>query len=98
MAAFHPLRTLVTRGTLRPMQSRGIIKWIDKQWDAYPNARNWLGLIVAAGWLPLMIIGWQTTTVTIAVLWGVVWIGLFGWRFFVQFERLDAKSRRRRQR
>jgi len=68
------------------MRLRTVIRWIDRQWDEFPNASNWLGLIVAAGRLPLLIFGRSEVTSEIAVLWAAVWIAFFGWRFLAQIK------------
>ena len=75
-----------------------MIRWIDRQWDQYPNAVNWLGLIIAALCLPLIVIGWRPLTIAFAVLWAAFWTILFGWRWVVHLRRLDGKWQRGRKR
>lgn len=65
-----------------------LISWIDREWDAFPNARNSLGLILAALWVPLMLIGWTTITVSVGVVWTGFWVGLFAWRWLRWIRRL----------
>lgn len=74
-----------------------LIRWIDREWDRFPNASFSLGLILLAVWLPLMLIGWNPVTLTIGALWSILWIGLYAWRWVAMINRLDARFRKKRR-
>lgn len=79
------------------MKSAIIIKWIDRQWGEYPNAPNWLGLIIVGGLLPLMAVGWRPITVAVAILWAAAWTILFSWRWTVHIRKVDSAWQKRRK-
>lgn len=89
-----PLRTLWELYKLGSMTLAPLISWIDREWDAFPNARNSLGLILAALWVPLMLIGWTTLTVSVGVVWTGFWVGLFAWRWLRWIRRLEVRSQK----
>ena len=83
---------------LRPMDLASLIKWVDREWDGYPNAKASLGLLLIVVLFPLMLIGWNPVTVTLALVWCVPWTGLYLWRWTAWVGRLKARQRRARKR
>ena len=76
------------------MDLASLIKWVDREWDQYPNAKSSLDLLLVAVVLPLMLIGWNPVTVTLALVWCVPWTGLYFWRWTAWTGRLEARQRR----
>ena len=78
----------------RSMDLASLIKWVDREWDQYPNAKSSLILPLIAVVFPLMLIGWNPVTVTLAFVLCVPWMGLYFWRWTAWMGRLDARQPR----
>lgn len=75
-----------------------VIRWVDRQWEEYPNAVHWLGLLVAAAWLPATVFEPHPIWLGAAIVWSAFWTVIFVWRWLAWLHRLDGKCRRRRNR
>ena len=81
------------------MSAASLIKWIDREYDEYPGkATSSLCLLLIAVVLPLMIIGWNAVTVSLAFIWSVPWTALYLWRGAAWVGRLEANRKRRERR
>lgn len=70
-----------------------LARWIDRDLDSVSRGNpSFLILICVAVWIPLMLVGWRPATVSIAVVWGLLWVGLYGWRFPAFVKRLEART------
>ncbi|WP_332658506.1 hypothetical protein [Brevundimonas sp.] len=75
-----------------------IIAWVDRQWDAYPNAKFWLLVLLAPAIILVMSPGRTAFTIALGAIWGLPILTLFIWRWAGWIGRLDARSRRSRER
>lgn len=70
-----------------------LARWIDRDLDVAAGGKPpFLILICLAVWAPLMLVGWGPATASIAVVWGLLWVGLYGWRFPAFVRRLEART------
>jgi hypothetical protein len=70
-----------------------LARWIDRDLDIVAGGKPpLLILICLAAWVPLMLVGWSPATASIAVVWGLLWVGLYVWRFPAFVRRLEART------
>ena len=81
------------------MSLERLAHWIDRRWDeGSPQTGGSLACLCLIVWAPLMLVGWNPVTTSIAWFWGALWIGLYAWRFPAFVRRTEAWTSRARKR